>query len=118
MRIVIVTGRTGGHFFPAKTLAQALKKQSPEVDIHYILSQKSADELTDADTNDELSFYHYFPYFPWRGFFRIEIFHFIYSLIRSFFDLTWDNFKGKLTAIRLTNGNKKRFAFPQRRFCS
>lgn len=40
VRILICTGPTGGHFFPAVALAEALQAHHPETEIHFLLNRK------------------------------------------------------------------------------
>lgn len=84
MKILIVTGRTGGHFFPAKTFAEAFKRQFPATEVHYVLSQRTSGDLLEEETRNS-QFVHYLPSFPWRGLFTPKVFSFGWSFIKAFF---------------------------------
>jgi len=84
MKILIVTGRTGGHFFPAKTFAEAFKREHSEAEIHYVLSRRTSGNLLEEEINNSESVY-YLPSFPWRGILTPKIFIFLISLSKALF---------------------------------
>ncbi|MBI4970925.1 MAG: undecaprenyldiphospho-muramoylpentapeptide beta-N-acetylglucosaminyltransferase [Candidatus Omnitrophica bacterium] len=84
MKILIVTGRTGGHFFPAKTFAQALKHEYPQAEVHYVLSQRTSGDLLEEESSNS-KYFHYLPAFPWKGLFTPKVFQFAFSFVKAFF---------------------------------
>lgn len=85
MKIFIVTGRTGGHFFPAVTFSKVFKQQYPDSEIHYIYSEKTLPNISSEENSvfneGEI---HSFPYFPWKGFKGLYVFRFMFSLVKAF----------------------------------
>ncbi len=83
VKILIVTGRTGGHFFPAKTFAETLKNRNPEAEIHFVLSRRTSGALLE-DEEKNSGYFHYLPSFPWKGLFTFKVFSFIVSFLKAF----------------------------------
>ena len=84
MKILIVTGRTGGHFYPAKTFASALKRRYPDANVHFVLSRGTAENVLEEEISNAGNI-HYLPSFPWRGLFQPGIISFLVSLAKAFF---------------------------------
>lgn len=83
MNILIVTGRTGGHFFPAKAFAKAFQRQNPASQIHFVLSRRTSGDLFEEEIKQSKQI-HYFPSFPWKGFLNPDLFRFLFSLGQAF----------------------------------
>ncbi len=83
MKILIVTGRTGGHFFPAKAFSQAFLKENPDAEVHFVVSKRTSGQLLEEEIEHSRSI-HYLPSFPWSGVFNRKIINFIFSLSKAF----------------------------------
>ena len=45
LRIIISGGGTGGHIFPAVSIANAIKEQHPEAEILYVKSSRTSSHM-------------------------------------------------------------------------
>ncbi len=86
MNILVVTGRTGGHFYPALQFSEVMERKNSDLVVHKILSERVATELLENQLSDnDIKNCHVFPYFAWKGLFSLHFFVFSTSLIRAFF---------------------------------
>lgn len=82
LRILICTGHTGGHFFPAVSCAEAFQAQRPGAEVHFLLSRMPA--FAEQAAKDCPFHYHLIPFSPPPSFFSFKMFSFLLEYARAF----------------------------------
>jgi UDP-N-acetylglucosamine--N-acetylmuramyl-(pentapeptide) pyrophosphoryl-undecaprenol N-acetylglucosamine transferase len=81
MKLLFVTGKTGGHFFPAMSVAETYQAAHPESEIHMLLPSRELPRTSQAYQN-RFSF-HAVPVNPLPKAFSLHLFAFLINYPRS-----------------------------------
>ncbi len=83
VRILICTGHTGGHFFPAASFAEAFKKSHPETEIHMLINRMA--EFSECFRAEHSFHFHIIPLLPLPPFFSFKMLLFLLQCIAAFY---------------------------------
>ena len=80
-QILISTGPTGGHLFPALSSAESFQREHPEVEVHLLLNRMPS--FVEPFLRDKKLHVHVIPVSPLPHFFSFKIFQFLLEYVRA-----------------------------------
>lgn len=86
VRILIATGATGGHLFPALSLAEAIGANHPEAEIHLVLN-RTADFARQALSGLQIHV-HAIPFRPPHALFSFSVLQILIEYVKAFWNIT------------------------------
>lgn len=80
--LVIVTGMTGGHFFPALSFAESYLSLHPDFEIHFLIPREN--NRFNLEHVSQKIFFHRIPIDPFPRSFSLKLFSFLVHYLRAF----------------------------------